>query len=259
MAVLAVVMPFTSARRKVPKSLLIASVIVFLAAVIPFTAAYRSAIHADGTYLTPREGVSGAPAIFHEVTAALSPSILPQSLTYLAQRVQEIDGPAIIVERTPGQIPYASPAQLPEALFTDLIPRAIWHGKPIIDTGNVFSHQYYGISGISYSAISPVGDLYRHGGWIPVLVGMLVLGLVVRVLDDMFDVRNPHAVFLLLLLFPTLVKAEDDWVSMFNGLPAIIFTWLAITTFSFSRLRPSERDLVLSQTGRAGNATNADS
>ena len=235
MAVLAVVIPFTAARRKVPKGILAVAVVVFLAVIIPFTAAYRNAVHPGGISVTPGQGVSGAPAVFREFTASMSPSVLPKSLAYLAQRVQEIDGPAIIMQRTPRQIPYASPAQLPEALITDLIPRAVWSGKPIVEAGNLFSQQYYGSTGITYSAISPAGDLYRHGGWVPVLAGMFLLGLVIRVLDDMLDVRNPHAVFLVILLFPTLVKAEDDWVSMFSGMPTVVLTWLAVTAFSFAR------------------------
>jgi hypothetical protein len=235
MAVLAVVIPFTAARRKVPKVVLAVAVIVFLAAVIPFTAAYRNAIHPGGVDLTPRQGISGAPAVFRVFTADVSLSVFPQSLAYMAQRVQEIDGPAIIMQRMPGQFPYASPAQLPEELVTDLIPRAVWPGKPIQDAGIEFSQQYYGFTGITYSAISPAGDLYRHGGWVPVLVGMFLLGLFVRILDDVLDVRNPHAVFLVLMLFPILVKAEDDWVSMFNGIPAILLTWFAVTAFSFAR------------------------
>ena len=64
-----------------------------------------------------------------------------------------------------------------------------------------------------FPSITPVGDLYRHGGWVPVLAGMFLLGCGVRRIDDSLDVRkNPDAIFLVVLLFPTLVKNELDWV-----------------------------------------------
>lgn len=55
------------------------------------------------------------------------------------------------------------------------------------------------------------GDLYRHGGWIVVIVGMAVLGWLMRLLDDSLDVRSsPHAILGALLVLPALVMAEQD-------------------------------------------------
>jgi hypothetical protein len=233
-ALLAVVIPYTALRRRIPLGLVAVGVTVFLIVIIPFTGAYRSAVHPENVSLTPREGISAAPAAFRQ-SGALSAAVLPQAFAYLAQRVQEIDGPAIIMQRTPAQIPYTSPAQLPEDLIADLIPRAVWPGKPIPDDGNQFSEAYYGSTGITYSAISPAGDLYRHGGWPVVVAGMLVLGVVVRVLDDVLDVRNPHGLLMVLLLFPVFVTAEDDWVSTLNGLPALTLTWLVAVALTFGR------------------------
>lgn len=238
LAVLAVALPLTAARRKVPKAILTLGVIAFLALVIPFNAAYRSAARGGDTVLTTGQAASGAPAILRDVTRSVSPAVIGQSVTYLAQRVQEIDSPAIIMQRTPAQFPYSSPAQLAEAPVIDLVPRAIWHGKPVLTTGYQFSQQYYGLppSVYSSSAITPAGDLYRHGGWLPVLAGMFLLGLMVRILDDVLDVRrNPHALLLVLLLFPVLVKAEDDWITMLAGIPGLLLAWYLVVRFSFAR------------------------
>jgi hypothetical protein len=234
MALLAVAIPLTAARQRIPWGLVAAGVLVFLIVIIPFTGTYRSAVHPASVNLTPRQAISAAPTVFRQ-SGALSAATLSQSAAYLAQRVQEIDGPAIIMQRTPSQIPYASAAQLPEDLVTDLIPRALWPGKPILDDGVQFSEEFYGATGVSYSAISPAGDLYWHGGWAVVMAGMLVLGVVVRVLDDVLDVRNPHALFMVLLLFPVLVQAENDWVSMLNGLLTLTLTWVAAVALAFGR------------------------
>ena len=236
--VLALVIPYTVARRKLPKAILASAIIVFLFLVIPFTASYRSTVRGGGTSLSAGNAVSDAPLVLRQVAAADSPAVLPQSLAYLAQRVQEIDAPAIIMQRTPSQIPFRSPVALAETPLVNLIPRALWHSKPILATGYEFSQQYYQLPSdvYTYSAITPYGDLYLHGGWISVITGMLLLGCGIRVLDDALDVRaNPHAALLVLLLFPTLVKGEDDWTTLLAGIPAVILIWLTVVALSFVR------------------------
>ena len=52
--------------------------------------------------------------------------------------------------------------------------------------GYQFGQIYFGVPATNYTsfAVTPLGDLYRHGGWIPVLVGMFLLGCGVRFLDE---------------------------------------------------------------------------
>jgi hypothetical protein len=237
-ATLAVLIPRAAARRRLPLIVIVTAILLFLLVIIPFNQVYRS--NARGTVtLSVGQAVAAAPSILHQVISAdRSPSVIVRSVTYLAQRIREIDGPAIIMQRTPSQIPYSSPAQLAEAPVADLIPRALWPGKPILATGYQFSQQYYELTPEVYtsSAITPEGDLYRHGGWIPLVAGMLLLGCGARVLDDVLDVRaSAHAAFLVILAFPALVKAEDDWISLLAGLPGLVVLWLAVVMFSFAR------------------------
>jgi hypothetical protein len=63
---------------------------------------------------------------------------------------------------------------------------------------------------------------------------MFLLGCGLRLLDDVLDVRaNPHGVFLVLLLFPSLVKGETDWVSLLAGIPATVAVWLLAVALTF--------------------------
>jgi hypothetical protein len=217
--------------------------IVFLLVVVPFNQAYRTAARSPSGTLSPREAIAAAPAILGQIMAPHSlVAVLPQSVTLLLKRIREIDSPAIIVQRTPGQVGFLSSAQLAEAPLVDIVPRVLWPGKPILATGYQLSQAYYGLPSTVYtsSAITPVGDLYRHGGWVPVLAGMFLLGCAVRLLDGALDVRaNPHAVFLVLLLFPTLVKNETDWVTLFASVPEIIVVWLFAMAVTFGRRRPA--------------------
>lgn len=237
-AVLAVVIPLSAARYRLPKIAVIGGIVVFLIVVIPFNRAYRSVVRGSTVSLTPSEAVHEAPDIFRQTITGDNLETIPSSVTFLLQRIREIDSPAIIMQRTPGQIAFSSPVQLVTAPLAQIVPRAIWPGKPVVTTGYQFSQQYYELPSTVYtsSAITPVGDLYRHGGWVPVIVGMFVLGCLVRLLDGALDVRvNPHAVFLVLLFFPTLVKSEDDWISTVAGIPVTILLWLVAVTLTFRR------------------------
>lgn len=242
-AVLAVAIPYTAARHRLPKAMLVAVGIVFLAIIIPFTSAYRSTARetAVGT-LSAGQAVGAAPQILRD-TLRGGDSLLteiPGSVSYLLARGQDVDAPAIIMQRTPGQIPYSDPVQLITGPLSALIPRVLWPGKPILATGYQFGQQYFEIPATVYSSttITPIGDLYRYGGWLPVLIGMFVLGCGIRLLDDFLDVRaNPQTVVLTLFLFPSLVMSEQDWITLLAAIPAFILVWWLAVALTFRRRR----------------------
>jgi hypothetical protein len=229
-AVLAVIIPISVTRYRIPKLAMIAGILAFLLIVIPFNQAYRNAARGNAQTLTASQAINQAPEIFRETLSGQSvATVLPDSVVYLLQRLREIDGPAIIMQRSGSQIPFSSPALLIEAPLADIMPRAIWTNKPILATGYQFGQEYYNLPTTVYSssAITPIGDLYRHGGWIPVMVGMVLLGCVANLLDRVLDVRtNPHAIFLVLLIFPAFVKGEDDWITLLAGIPGTLLIWL---------------------------------
>ena len=100
-AALAVAIPYTAGRNKVPRKLLAIVVIVLLAVVIPFTAAYRAGARQPGVTGTAGQAVASAPQILRS-TVTGSGSLLaeiPKSVTYLLERSQNIDSAAIIIQR----------------------------------------------------------------------------------------------------------------------------------------------------------------
>jgi hypothetical protein len=220
-----------------PKIAVLAFVLAFLIVIIPFNKAYRGAVRGGSAALSPSESIAAAPQILEQtITGQGIVTVVPGSALYLLQRIREIDAPAIIVQRTPRQVPYISSVDLATGPIATLVPRAIWPNKPILATGYQFSREYYGSPSTLYSsaAITPVGDLYRHGGLLPVLVGMFLLGCVIRLFDDALDVRNnPHAILLVLLLFPTFVKGETDWVTLMASIPGTILIWLLAVRLTF--------------------------
>jgi hypothetical protein len=236
-AALALAIPRAAARLRTPWLTLTAAAAVFMLLVIPYTASYRQSDRGPQVTFTVAQAVSGAPAIAGQAAAGISPATLGQSLAYLAQRVREIDGPAIVAQRTPAQIPYGSPVQLLTAPVASLVPRFLWPGKPLDEAGYQFNETYYGTPSDVYSAasVTPWADLYAHGGWVPLAAGMFFLGCLIRVLDDVLDVRDPRAALLVLVLFPVLVKAEADWTETLAAIPGLILVWLVVTAMTFRR------------------------
>ena len=246
--ILAVAVPFTTSRRRVHRGLLAFTALAlaglaFLLIVVPFNQSYRTTARSASGTLSARQAIDAAPGILGQtISTGNADGLLSSSVTLLLSRISEINSPAIIMQRTPGEIGFANPMQLVTAPLITLIPRAIWPGKPILDTGYEFNQTYYEAPATVYSssAITPIGDLYRHGGWIPVIMGMFLLGCGVRFLDDVMDMcSSPHCVFLFMLLFPSLVKQEGDWVDTLAGLPGTLLIWLLATYLTFrKRERP---------------------
>jgi hypothetical protein len=238
-AILAVIIPRTVVHRRLPAGAIVAAILFFLLIIIPFNQAYRASARGGAVTLSTSQAVAAAPAIAGQVMASdLSVAVLSQSARYLAERVRTIDTPAIIMQRTPGEIPYANPGQLLIAPVVDLIPRILWPGKPILTPGYQVSQEYYQLPPRVYTSsnVTPEADLYRHGGWPELVVGMLLLGCAIRILDEMADLRRGvHGAFLVILLFPDIVEAGSDCATMLAGVPGMILLWLSVVSFSFTR------------------------
>jgi hypothetical protein len=234
---LEITIPYSAARRRLPKATMISTVIFFVLVVTPFTAAYRTAVRDGSTFLTSSQAAQKAPSLLKStLNAGLLAANIPDSTNYLLERIQEIDSAAIIIQRTPQQINYANPMQLIQIPLTGFVPRAVWHGKPVQLPMYEVSQEYYDQPATVYTAaaITPVGDLYRYGGWIPVILGMSLLGCVTRLLDDVLDIfENPQVIFLLLLLYPSVVVAESGWVAIFSGIPLTIIVWVFAVAIAF--------------------------
>jgi hypothetical protein len=237
-AVIAVIIPYSGGRGRLPVGLVTAALAIFLLVVVPFNLAYRASARGSVT-LSTSQAVAAAPAIAGQVVASdLSLSALGQSADFLAVRIRSIDSPAIILQRTPSEIPYSSPAQLLLAPVADVIPRALWPGKPVLTVGWQMSQEYFDLPAQIYTAsdVTPEGDLYRHGGWFWLVAGMFLIGCGLRVLDESTDLRQSvHGAFLMLLLFPTIVMAGNDWATLIAGIPGMILLSLAVVATSFKR------------------------
>jgi hypothetical protein len=228
--VLAVLIPYGAIRGRLAMRILLPGSLAFLFLILPFNGAYRQVVRhgSEASTLSPTDAAAAAPGILSETASGQSPlTVLSDSADVLLHRVRLIDSLAIITQRAPSMIQYSDPLEFATAPFVGLVPRVVWPNKPILATGYQFSHDYYGLpsSVLSASAITPVGDLYRHGGWVVAIVGMFVIGIACRLFDSLFRPENdPRAVCFLLVFLPTIVKSEVDLYALIVSVPAGLLT-----------------------------------
>jgi hypothetical protein len=222
LSVLAVLIPYGVLRGRLSLRILLAGTVVFLWVAVPFNTAYRQVVRGETSTLSPAAAVAAAPEVMSAVVSAGSfGEVVAGSTIQMLHRVRMIDSVAITIQLTPETIPYRSPAEFASAPVVGLIPRAVWPDKPVLVTGYEFSQDYYGTSSDMYTSagITPLGDLYRHGGPLTVLVGMLLLGMGARLFDSLFRPElDPRAICFLLAFLPMLLRA--DVYNMIVGIPS---------------------------------------
>lgn len=201
-----------------------AVLVIIVAVVVPAVTAYRAAVTAGGGRLSPGQVLGNITGIFNQAQtqAQLAKQSGSSPLNSFFWRESRISDVAIIVQRTPDQIPFQSGSAIVEAPILGVVPRIIWPTKPILTEGLQFSHLYYDIPAQveTSSAITPYGDLYIHGGYVTLVLGCLVLGFFISLLDVAgAALRDPRWVFVTLALFTVVMKQEMDYVNMVSTIP----------------------------------------
>lgn len=207
--------------------------------VFPLVTSYRGSIRGSGTVSvtsgtaetqlirTLSDGANYAPnVVFIDSPAAI------------AHRLREIDNVAIIRQKSPGSIPYKPWSDLVIDPLIDWFPRFLWPTKPILSTGAYFSQTYYGIpsSVTTASAVTIPGDLLRHGGGVPLALGMLALGMLVAMMDTAVDpTTDVRRLVLFIPLLVMLVKSESGMTALVVGI-VDLFVAVAFANFlAFTR------------------------
>lgn len=179
LAVLSVVVPLHYHRAPFRLRSMVAWTLLVAFILIPAGVAYRGAM---------ANGESGLSAVSATRSALAAPPIadgggyLQRSLRVASFRLSGVEAVAAARLRTPTEIGFESPREylaVPAAL---LLPKAVWPAKPNIGDTYPFALHYLRLppTAISGVAVTPIGDLWIHGGWISLIAGMLILGWVAR-------------------------------------------------------------------------------
>lgn len=232
-----------SARGRLRFGPLVISGLVVLFVITPFVTAYRAAVLNGAGRLSPTQALQTV-RFDQLIGGVTSGNATEGSLADSSSRWSRLGDVAIIVQKTPTTIDYISPLELLGGPALGLVPRSLWPGKPVLDAGYQVNQQYYEMPRNVYSsaAVTPYGDLYRHGGVEIVIVGMAILGMFVRTVDDRGGTvsdMEPRLLFLPMLLFSTLVKQEMDYLAMSASLVSIILVAALASRLVSRRVTPN--------------------
>jgi hypothetical protein len=107
-----------------------------------------------------------------------------EGLVMTSMRFSGLDLATIIVRDTPDRVPFQGGWTI-GYVFMAYIPRVLWPGKPLLSIGQWVTDHYGGGPGIrSQTGPTWVGELFFNFGWSGVVLGMFLLGMYFRVLND---------------------------------------------------------------------------
>lgn len=154
--------------------------------------------------------------------------IMEQNAQALADRVEQLSSVGVVVANyeklAPYEASYGLENNIVNDLYTSFIPRFVWPEKPPTSDSRAYSDLYFNYGENSF-AISPFADLLRNFGPIGVPLGMLLLGIYLRLIySTLIDTPDPAmwkkvAYFALL----TVVSYESFYATIFPSIIRLVF------------------------------------
>ena len=112
-------------------------------------------------------------------------TILANGFGALAERIDSLSSLAVVVSNYEALAPYEEAWGINNNIYVDtvtfFIPRVFWPDKPVSIEPSKYADLYFNFSENSFT-ITPMGDLLRNFGPLGVPLGMIVLGIIIRIL-----------------------------------------------------------------------------
>lgn len=128
--------------------------------------------------------VAVVPTTFSQILEQDPIVVLSEGITTLASRVELVSAVAVVVSNYEVLAPYEEELGISNNImvetFTFFIPRIIWNDKPTSVEPAKYADLYFNFSENAFS-MTPIGDLIRNFGPWGIPVGMLILGMILRV------------------------------------------------------------------------------
>ncbi len=137
---------------------------------------------------------------------------------------------ARVMDLTPSFVPYWG-GDTYAPLLTHWIPRFLWANKPVENTGNQFGHRYGYLDPdddeTSYN-LPWLVEMYANFGLPGVLVGMVIAGLVLSLIDRLLNpsTRDPATAILTTCTLLVIAIQESGFSGMIGGLPQTVVVLL---------------------------------
>jgi hypothetical protein len=189
------------ARKKIPWLFLVVLLLILVFVVFPFYNTYR--------WSDPAMGQMNRMVVTYETIQSWDTDrYLLFSLHSFTRRLALINSVAVVLRDVGRWVPYAKGDTIFMPTLTYYIPRVIWPDKPILSQGRDFGRTFRVTnfwSRDTYIGVTVPGELYWNFDLPGVIVGMALLGLVMRLLYRRYgegDTLDPvrRAVHIMLLI-----------------------------------------------------------
>ena len=216
-----------------------AAVLVFVFIVTPTITGFREDIRGGSGRLDVMSSLSlGVQKIFAFDEYLTRPGNSGDGSSTIA-RIRLIDNLTLIMDKTPDEIGFRPPGEIIAAPLTALVPRLFWADKPVRISGYDFYRSYYEGTSQSSSAITLQGSLFLYGGTWVLCLGMLLVGVIMRSVDDALDAKNNlHGALFFSVLVMIVAKQEMDVAQFLASVPILIIICALGALLIFRRARP---------------------
>jgi len=166
------------AMRKIPWVFLLVLLLVLMFAVFPFYNTYR--------WSDPAMGQMNRMVVTYETIQTWDTDrYLQFSLYSFTRRLSAINSVAVVLRDVGRWVPYAKGETIFMPTLTYFIPRVIWPDKPVASQGRDFGRIFRVTnfwSRETYIGATMPGELYWNFDLLGIIIGMALLGLVMRLL-----------------------------------------------------------------------------
>jgi len=141
---------------------------------------------------------------FDEIGQNDNVSLLQFAFANLAERIDVLSSVAVVESNYEKLAPFEASYDLNDNIWKDtatfFIPRVVWPDKPVASDPRRYSDLYFNYGENSF-AITPVGDLVRNFGPWGVPIGMLFLGIILRIIYCALVEKQIHVIWRATLYF----------------------------------------------------------
>ena len=150
---------------------------------------------------------------FSEIGKSDSFEALQYGLANMTERLDILTTLSVVVSNYEQLAPYEEAYDLDNNIWKDmtvfLVPRVIWKEKPSSSDPRKYSDLYFNQSDTSF-AITPIGDLLRNFGIPGIPIGMLVLGICLRIIYRALVEFQPRTVWRSTMYFMLLTSVSYE-------------------------------------------------
>jgi hypothetical protein len=168
-----------------------------------------------------------------------------EGLIATGRRLDALGVLTVVLQDTPARVPFQGGWTI-GYIAISYVPRILWPGKPNTTTGEWVS-QTYGSPYDFHTDVGPtwIGELYFNWGYTGVVLGMFVVGFLLRLIQERFFMWNapiPALLAAVVVLYSTCMTVQGNLMgpvngTVFNLAPILVAHGLVAMTSGFQRGR----------------------